>query len=74
MVDAERYNNDVENMKADYAVWKSSANNAVVVLKHFIQYGGWERVKLAYISDVADEVLAQYVTHPGSENTNMAGL
>ena len=44
--DMDRYNNDTANYQAQYAVWKSSANNATVVLKYFKQHGDWERTFL----------------------------
>lgn len=62
----ERYMNDSILNLPEYAVWKSSANNAVVVLKKFSENGHRDRVKLAYISDVADEIFAQFVADSGS--------
>lgn len=72
--DVERYNNDVEQNQAEYAVWKSSANNAVAVLKYLKQFGNWERTLLAYISDIADETMMQYANQPDAGNNSLEGL
>ena len=58
--DTERYKGDIEKMQAQYVVWKSSFNGALVVLKNYLMDGRWPQVRLAYISTTADEVLSQY--------------
>ena len=72
--DPNRYNENTELYQAQYAVWKSSANNATVVLKYFKQHGDWERTFLMYISDIADATLSQYISAPGAGNTSLEGL
>ena len=72
--DTDRYNNDAETNQAEYVVWKSSANNAVVVLKYFKQHGNWERTQLAYISDIADAALSQSMAQPENGNNSLEGL
>lgn len=70
--DTNRYNENTEEYQAQYAVWKSSANNATVVLKYYKQHGNWERTLLMYISNIADATLSQYVA--GTGNTSLEGL
>ena len=73
--DMDRYMEDTKLNLPEYAMWKSSANNAVVVLKKFSENGHWDRVKLAYISDVADEIFAQFVADSGSHyGVSLEGL
>jgi len=62
ILDMARYNNDVINYDAQYAVWKSSASNTMAVLKYYVQFGNSYEVKLAYISDIADDTFAQLST------------
>lgn len=74
--DMERYNNDIALYQPEFAVWKSSVDNSAVVLKNFNQYGDWMRVKLCYISDVADETFAQLsaMTPEATVNDSLDGL
>ena len=70
----DRYNNDLERYQPEYVVWKSSANNATVVLKFFKQHGDWERTLLSYISDIADATLSQYVVQQSASDLSLQGL
>lgn len=72
--DINRYTEDTQNMQPEYAVWKSSANNTVVVLKKYTQYGNWNQVRLAYISDVADATFAQVPVEVESISDSLEGL
>ena len=40
------YNEEVAKCAPTYVVWKSTANNAAVVLKNYMENGDWQRVKI----------------------------
>ena len=74
VADIDRYNSNIEEMQPEFAVWKSSVNNTVVVLKNYVQYGDWAQVKLTYISTLADAVLSQYSSPMESGDSSLQGL
>ena len=54
------YSSDIFQYSVTHTVWKSSANNAMVVLKRRLQlYGSFEH-RLIYISDCAEETFAYF--------------
>lgn len=54
------YSQDIFKYSVNHVVWKSSANNAMVVLKRRLQLHGSFEHKLVYISDCAEETFEYF--------------
>lgn len=70
----QEYAEQVEYYAPSYVVWVSTANNAVLVLKHYNEGSDFSRTKLDYISLDAVEVFAQIEVENGSVSDNLEGL
>lgn len=69
------YQEQNQRCQPNYVVWKSSANNAVLVLKSYTEDGSSEFTKLNYISLDAADIFAQIETSGGnSGGDSMEGL
>ena len=68
------YAEEIARYQPEYVIWKSSANNAAVVLKIYYENGDWERVKLDYILLDAQEQFEQMNFGGAVEEDNLAGL
>lgn len=70
----QEYDEMVKSYDTSYVVWVSSANNAVLVLKLYNDYG-FKRTKLDYISLDAVEIFAQIeVDNADSASDSLEGL
>jgi len=65
------YNEEVARYAPTYVVWKSTANNAAVVLKTYKEGGDWERVKISYLN--LDVEMVQ-PTNIANTNNDLSGL
>lgn len=72
----ENYNSEADRYQPDYVVWKSSANNAIIVLRTHLQNGDWQHTKLFYISTEADPIFekAAAASKTGASNDSLEGL
>ncbi len=60
----------LQHYDPSYAIWVSTANNAVLVLKHYNEGSDFSRTKLDYISLDAVDIFAQIETDNGGSNSN----
>ena len=65
------YMEEVAKYKPQYTVWKSSVNNAFIVLKCYLENGDWERTLLLYITPEYDEY---FMNAPAVDHNNFDGL
>ena len=70
------YNDEVNRMMPEYAVWKSSANNAYAVLTFYMQNGEEPFTRLVYISMEGEEHFAkmQEMRDAGAGNSGSDSL
>ena len=69
------YADQMEFYDPSYAVWVSTANNAVLVLKHYQEGNDFSRTKLDYISLDAADIFAQIeAVNGGSGSNSVEGL
>lgn len=66
----QEYAEQLEHYDPSYVVWVSTANNAVLVLKHYNEGSDFSRTKLDYISLDAVDIFAQIETDNGGSNSN----
>ena len=71
----QEYAEQMKYLDPSYVVWVSTANNAVLVLKHYQEGNDFSRTKLDYISLDAAEIFAQ-IEHAGldSGSNSVEGL